>query len=542
MIDLAQPDAQASPVPQLAAGSDLSNDENLQFVAEFHYSPYPDTEENVGSLLADPIEKSRERCNRIGNKSRDRPSGNSSPSFALGTSRTLNALSIPSQPTHMPTMLLEYWFKSVCPILSAFDSPKNPLRRHVTRLWRDSSSIYYALLSMAASCLSDQLPHLSSTQLASHTRGLSEQAMRKEIECLDASSEFADSESILMTCHLLGYSSSWYEGTDLGLGHFTTARKLLRRYGGDQVSSDLQQESYHFFCEGLEYWELLVCAAGAIDFLRPRSAPSTLVESGVLSPNHAESPRGASQNANKAIIPHPITGSGLASEKLLAMVLVVGHKQRTLQRRGSFSSAKDLTLALENVQTAQALEKSILKLEPLIEDHLEDTGDESTPPNHLVKLAEIHKMVALMQLDKNFPDLVRERLACDEDFDVSEHLTDLALLIVEHIGNLPPTSGVRSMLPLLLIITATELRFRVPPGNYQLDDLDDWRLSARDMRIAQARCFVLDSLHMLRRSLPTRPVEKGTQLVQAVWAELDQGKELDWMDLMLRECLATIFC
>lgn len=57
---------------------------------------------------------------------------------------------------------------------------KYPQRLHVACLWQNSSLFYNTILSMAAACLSNQLPHLSAANIAVPTRRKASQGVKLE--------------------------------------------------------------------------------------------------------------------------------------------------------------------------------------------------------------------------------------------------------------------------------------------------------------------------------------------------------------------------
>jgi hypothetical protein len=64
-------------------------------------------------------------------------------------------------PTHLPTVMIEYWFSDVCPMWCIFDSDANYNRRFALRSWASSEPVFFAMQSMSAACMLDTLPTLT---------------------------------------------------------------------------------------------------------------------------------------------------------------------------------------------------------------------------------------------------------------------------------------------------------------------------------------------------------------------------------------------
>lgn len=76
-----------------------------------------------------------------------------------------NIPSVPKRLIHLPTILVDHYFDSVCNIFSAFDGPSNPFRSAVEALWNGWEPIYYTIQSMAAAYLANDIPRIVGLQL-----------------------------------------------------------------------------------------------------------------------------------------------------------------------------------------------------------------------------------------------------------------------------------------------------------------------------------------------------------------------------------------
>lgn len=64
---------------------------------------------------------------------------------------------------HLPTILIDYWFRSICPMRSTFDSEVNYNRQLAQSMWSTSEAVYYSMQAMSAACLVDCVPQLTKT-------------------------------------------------------------------------------------------------------------------------------------------------------------------------------------------------------------------------------------------------------------------------------------------------------------------------------------------------------------------------------------------
>lgn len=79
--------------------------------------------------------------------------------------RRIGNPSVPRFLVHVPTMLIDQYFDSVCNIFSLFDNSKNPFRSSVESLWHSWAPMYYTMQSMAAAHLGNDFPQMRSVAL-----------------------------------------------------------------------------------------------------------------------------------------------------------------------------------------------------------------------------------------------------------------------------------------------------------------------------------------------------------------------------------------
>jgi hypothetical protein len=81
----------------------------------------------------------------------------SNTSLNIRTQRNGSSTSLSPTILHIPTVLVEYYFRNVCRECSTFDSSYNPFRSTVAEMQFNSAPINYAIQSLAASKLADDM-------------------------------------------------------------------------------------------------------------------------------------------------------------------------------------------------------------------------------------------------------------------------------------------------------------------------------------------------------------------------------------------------
>jgi hypothetical protein len=302
-------------------------------------------------------------------------------------------MSMPQSLQNQSTILVEYYFKEVCGLMSCYDSQMNPYRTTVANVWATSPALYYTTQSMAAACLAGVAPALNRKGAI-----LREQALQslRTVESHDTAS--------LMALVMLGFSLSWHDPKQLGEAQFEL---LASQVGNNQ-----------FFRHSLVYWQMLLA------FVSDKQYDLQEVEGGA---------------------PHPQTGLGTEVEQLVAEVGYLVRRERRRIRRQSGASRRENKLAEEAITQAEDLERRLLSLEMPMDPA--DVGDEMTPVTHLLNVAEAYRCTGLLQLYRNFPDLGA----------TDGWMTCLALHIVTLVNSIPLSSRSRSIQPFLLVSVCSEL-------------------------------------------------------------------------------------
>lgn len=475
------------------------------------------------------------------------------------------------------SVLVEYYFKEVCGMMSCYDSRMNPYRTTISNIWARSPSLYYVTQSMAAACLSEVSPGLGAA--GRQLRDQASASLSLEISSCTASGEAVHTSSLLALV-MLGFSLSWHDAGNVGRPEFDLlARTVLsptNQAGGEALPLDEMQRKV-FFYNSFVYWRML------LSFVSDDQLPTPAYPA--LQPQPRPSPR--SEATSEALthretrIPHPQTGLGIQVLEILTQVGALVRRERRRIRSRQHSSRADILAAQAAISTAQDLHEQLRAVDLPREAAVVDSGDETTPVDHLLKVAEAYRCAGLLQLYRNFPDLVSAVNGADElgDGGIEAHdwlqtpvtvvsplpkgrapavqghddairqtlLTSLALHTLHLLRDIPTSSRSRSIQPLLHVIVCSELALSRPLTRLSGRLLDTLGVSGMSpippstTDILTARRLVLTRLATFETVLAAKPIRQMTRLVKQTWAAMDEGQdEVFWMDVMMDGGLETL--
>ncbi|KAH8804746.1 fungal-specific transcription factor domain-containing protein [Xylogone sp. PMI_703] len=521
-------------------------------------------------------EKDKNQCNRRPNLPFLSPATPTSsttsaspPSYLADTNLTAlrphaSQSSVPSSLLHVPTILVSHYFSSICKIFSSFDGTLNPFRATVGRLWDGSAPIYYAIQSMAAASLANDFPQMNSIGV---------QMQRETFRSLYSGSldgmgtnmceRAEDLDKMLLTVLLVGQTTGWHDAGDLGLVHLRTAKRLNQRRleiqaatGTGAVGSRVRR-SNQFFEQCIIYWDML---AGFVDDMDDFDPPPSAFDLDHL--NDVDN--------NEKVFPHPWTGVAPRVAKLFREVgrLIRKYRRITLHDASSLTFLsmelgldinipQDSLAAIEATARAQDLEEELLAFNPPGIDTLVDAGDENTPVQHYILLAETYRCAALLEIYRVFPSILMKRVpstasvAAAASTSPGEFLVSLALHIISLLESIPSRSGTRCLQPLVLIAAGSELRFSSPAAPQPAPSTDPFfaapsisipTLTPQDVSIATARRFVVRRFQDFATMMPAKPILRAEMLVKETWSRADSGVDgVFWMDVMGGMGLEGIF-
>ncbi|CAG1975548.1 unnamed protein product [Fusarium graminearum] len=422
------------------------------------------------------------------------------------------------------SVLVEYYFKEVCGMMSCYDSPMNPYRTTISNMWSGSQSLYYITQSMAAACLSEVSP-----TFASVGHRLRDQAMI----CLSREAKIAELEtSSLLALVMLGMSLSWHDPDSLGQPQFDVlARKVITAEARGDPLALADKKKEFFFYNSLVYWKMLLSFVTDLDPNTRSAAPQPVPPD--------------SLDMHEPRMPHPQTGIGIEVQELVASVGCLVRKERKRLRTRRFVSKDDIQQAQDAILASEQLHAELCAIELPQEGDIVDAGDDLTPAIHLVNIAEAYRCTGLLQLYRNFPDLLVPYAQSahfmtgspdssgsypDERAFADTWLTCLALHVLDLVKDIPTTSRSRSIQPLLfrspVASVAASPRFRVPLNG---------------LEVLQARKIVLARLSAFENILAAKPIRRMLMLVKKTWACMDEDKkDTYWMDVMMDNGYETL--
>jgi hypothetical protein len=323
------------------------------------------------------------------------------------------------------------------------------------------------------------------------------------------------------------------------------------------------------------YWDML---AGYVD----DEVDELGFEETIDSTSPVTDPSSPSQETEQ-VFPHPWTGVAPKAQLLFAQVGRLIRRYRKAVARDAASASflsldlgfdiqfpEDSQAITDALLTSQYLEEQLLAFEPPSVTKLVDAGDENTPVQQYITLAEAYRYAGLLELYRVFPSILHKRVPLATNFEsvpststmnqspvfeflpiqspqsADEFLMSLALHIVSLLEKLPASSGTRCLQPIVLIVAAAELRFSSASTEDPLSPFMSAgsifnSLTNREVDVATARRFIVTRLQEYQLSLPAKPVMKALELIKETWARSDLGQDVYWMDVMADMGLASIF-
>jgi hypothetical protein len=268
-----------------------------------------------------------------------------------------------------------------------------------------------------------------------------------------------------------------------------------------------------------------------------------------------------------AFEPNPWTGICTPLFIYLAKTGSLG-RQRSLVQRLSLETAtagvkEFLTYGL--MQQAYELEKQVLEYRPPDQSQISDTGDPRTPISHLIQIAQVYRLVVLLELYHSFPELL------EVGFDGTVHISmrngtlssmlALSTSILTLIAAIPRTSGVNCLLTIPLVIAGSTLQ----PTAHIVPEITPGLLSrdiiAAELRLIHSqgnvisywRDFVRERIMAVHHYVGVVAITRGLEILEKVWAQADLKSAVSdpvmgslsntlviWPDVMADERLETI--
>lgn len=456
-------------------------------------------------------------------------------------------LSIPS------VSLVELWFKSVCGMWAAFDSPSNPFRKLCSSLWSSHEPLFFSLQTMAAAYLPNRTPNVA--EIISLAPQLSNQALINELQCLysDPGSAKSVPAGLLAALFCMSSSLNWVDSRQLGIQYLRNARSVIELL--DMNASLLSQDDK----------ELLEFFRGCLLYEEMLRSIVTDDEEDIRALLNWDPPRGDLDSLRL----HPWAGVPISLIGLFGKVMVLCRRSRRLWRRTSQPTYQILYQSIKDIEDAKDLEAILLSLKiPFIRDQQAQTdriGDKDVE-THLYIAAEAFRLTSLLQLYQAFPDLLSSHknkpAMGDNNVDQEQWLISYAMHIVGLLTNIPPISPMRCLQPLICLCVGSSLKASGISGargrqwdTMLLQDpntqgklhpsvalLPDSATETKSIELTRA--IIHERLSALEQCLPSGPIIVTKKLLRTVWSTYDElagSQEIHWLDIM-KDCdIITVF-
>ncbi|KAI1623232.1 fungal-specific transcription factor domain-containing protein [Exophiala viscosa] len=433
--------------------------------------------------------------------------------------------------------LVSYYFSNVCPVISCFDSPTNIFRRELPSLIRASETISLCIQAIATARLSQYEPSRIEAKIPLRNRAL--KSLSTDIGRLTEKGGHVD-ETLILASVMLGMSVPWHNRT-LGDEHFAGARSLVLAWLANTKKHHSPTPLTQLILPMLVYWEMLA------SFVMPDSA-------GIIEPLRSQHPNieclisgKESEREGKAKL-HPFTG---APTEIFELVAKVGHLVRTktntflslgetLDSRASHNGPEVRKSFSENLQWSAMVEEceaALLAYQVPSLEEVDDTNDSKTPVVDLLNIAEAYRYAALLQIYRACPDLLEMRLPVvqgtaqsadiDSEAAADEFLYGLAAETLECIAKISPNSGTHIVQPLILVMAANELRLSKP----KVGDAERHKAGYRECE--DWRDFLWARLASCIANFRSTPIAITLDVVKEMWAKIDDGQRVFWLEIIL---------
>ena len=389
-------------------------------------------------------------------------------------------------------MLIEHWFKYICPLWSAFDSAVSYSRQLALSTWGSSKAVFYTMQAMSAAYISVTMPHFYETLHS--LKSLAVGAIEEQTLLVHRSQSPKVNADLVYAVFTLGNSINWTAPGMAGNPWLESARELMSMWPSDMSISDAPVHAY--FCQALTYWEMLLAARGCGSvpgklakklqryYRKIQQAMGLCNSSDDNNNDPCEEPIYGPGQAMSGTGTRPNSWSGVSDEvidvfgQVLALCYHAHHSRRKSQ--GSFN-AERATLGLCDVSLAHELQRELLNMDFELLILIDEahgfpvqTQDSNTPTPHLLQTAEAYRQAALLQLHLSFDDLTMTpkntlygltadpgkigHTVVEDGKSRKEDILSMTLNLVNILERIPGQSGSRSLHLMLYLSAAVGLQ------------------------------------------------------------------------------------
>ncbi|KAF7557767.1 hypothetical protein G7Z17_g383 [Cylindrodendrum hubeiense] len=385
---------------------------------------------------------------------------------------------------------------------------------------------------------------------------LANQALIQELQALFEAPKSVSSvpSGLLISLFFMSSSCSWVDSRELGLQYLGNARVVLDLLELNLHSLHQEDRQLLGFFKGCLIYEQML--RGIVS--NREEDLSALLEWNAVDP------------ASDPLDLHPWTGVSTGIVMLLGKSMALCRKSRDLWHHRPIATYNRMLQALADIEEGQQLEERLLSIEvPTNSERSTDTenGEDSIRVD-LYNATEAFRLSSLLQLYQSFPDLLSRRLPGEEDGNVqvlqTQWVTGLAVRISNILEEIPSTSRMRCLQPLLCVCAGSGLRYEIieaPQVSYT-ESLPATGLEQRDMsqdldtpsttpspdmkslEVTRAREFLLLRLSELEQGILSNSVTVAKQLLLAIWSTFDEDtppEQSHWMDIMTGTKSWTVF-
>lgn len=303
--------------------------------------------------------------------------------------------SVPPPLLDPSTMLIEFWFHSVCMGWAAYDSPTNPFRQLCASLWASSGAVYYSMQTMAAASIR-QRHHkqhwpahwpLQIQQVIVDAPQLSIQALIHDIDIVFQTCSTSEQSSangkislpagLLVSLFCMSSSLSWIDSRELGLHYLQQARILLDHFVQKKHELSAKDRRLLKFFQGCLVYEKMLRSIVSEDvaqfFTDAKNCEPEIGDDASITATYEDSTPPTSL-AHIRLELHAWAGIPTIISWLFGKVMVLCRQSRALWLRSGRADLKLMHTAMAQFQEAQKLEEKLLAIN--VWTMLRDDGEE----------------------------------------------------------------------------------------------------------------------------------------------------------------------
>jgi hypothetical protein len=209
-------------------------------------------------------------------------------------------------------------------------------------------------------------------------------------------------------------------------------------------------------------------------------------------------------------------------------------------------------------------EEALLDIDLPASNEIQDIEDVYATSGHLANIVEAYRNAALLQVYRLCPHLLRMRLSVTRNEryptyklsdnarntrDVTgviamesahdEFLFKFATKTLENIAQISPESGTRILQPLILLMVANELRFS-PDADPRCMSNDALKNRENNRSCLHWREFIWERLTKCVDSVTQTPITVTLSVIKELWAKMDTGKRVFWLEIILEHGWETL--